>query len=212
MLTQGEDVEAHALKERGWSISAIARHLERDRKTVRSYLNGNRLPGVRVTVVVDPLADFEVYIRARFVDDPHLWATSLFDEVALGYARSYPSLVRQVRGAAPPSCFSGPSRTRAARQRRTATGLKTTVGVLGDTEPLLALPAAAFPATIEVTRVVAANATVAFRRNRYSVLGGGDDPRGSRAIRPAVQHPPHDCHAHGEPVDHPDRGTASGLR
>ena len=50
MLTQGEDVEAHALKERGWSISAIARHLERDRKTVRSYLNGDRQPGVRVTV------------------------------------------------------------------------------------------------------------------------------------------------------------------
>ena len=34
MLTQGEDVEAHALKERGWSISAIARHLGRDRQTV----------------------------------------------------------------------------------------------------------------------------------------------------------------------------------
>jgi transposase len=81
MLTQGEDVEAHALKERGWSISAIARHLERDRKTVRSYLSGEREPGVRVTVVVDPLAEFEGYIRARFVDDPHLWATSLFDEV-----------------------------------------------------------------------------------------------------------------------------------
>ena len=24
MITQGEDVEAHALKERGWSVSAIA--------------------------------------------------------------------------------------------------------------------------------------------------------------------------------------------
>jgi transposase len=36
MLTRGEDVEVHALKERGWSISAIARHLGRDRKTVRS--------------------------------------------------------------------------------------------------------------------------------------------------------------------------------
>ena len=33
-------MEAHALKKRGWSISAIARHLGRDRKTVRSYLNG----------------------------------------------------------------------------------------------------------------------------------------------------------------------------
>jgi len=331
MLTQGEDVEAHALKERGWSISAIARHLERDRKTVRCYLNGDRLPGVRVTAVADPLADFEVYIRARFVDDPHLWATSLFDEVvALGYARSYPSFVRQVRQRGlRPHCeacagvkgrdtieiehppgeeiqwdwferrrapwggtafvllgtLPHSSRTRGvlaesldqahlveamdavmrrlggtariwrtdrlatvivpgsrdvqpsfapvakhygvivepcpprrgnrkgaveaavrftcgrwwrtmtaatpeeaqlsldrflagpgdARARRTATGVKTTVGVLGDAEPLLALPALAFPATIEVTRVVAANATVAFRGNRYSVPPGLTD-------------------------------------
>ncbi len=36
MLTQGDDVEAHALAGRGWSISAIARHLERDRKTIRA--------------------------------------------------------------------------------------------------------------------------------------------------------------------------------
>jgi len=331
MLTQGEDVEAHALKERGWSISAIARHLERDRKTVRSYLNGDRQPGVRVTAVGDPLAEFEVYIRARFVDDPHLWATSLFDEVvALGYVRSYPSFVRQVRvRGLRPHCeacagvkgrdtieiehppgeeiqwdwferrrapwggtayvllgtLPHSSRTRGVlaesldqahlieamdavmrrlggtarvwrtdrlatvivpgsrdvqpsfapvakhygaiiepcpprrgnrkgavesavrftcgrwwrtmtaaspeeaqlsldrfltgpgddRQRRTASGVKTTVGALGDTEPLLALPALAFPATIEVTRVVAANATVAFRGNRYSVPPGLTD-------------------------------------
>jgi hypothetical protein len=37
MLTQGEDVEADALKKRGWSTSAIARHLGRDRGTVRAY-------------------------------------------------------------------------------------------------------------------------------------------------------------------------------
>ena len=88
MLTQGEDVEAHALKERGWSISAIARHLERDRKTIRSYLSGDRQPGVRSSVVVDPLAEFEVYIRARFADDPHLWATSLFEEVVRARLRA----------------------------------------------------------------------------------------------------------------------------
>ena len=35
-------MEAHALRIRGWSISAIARHLDRDRKTVRAYLNGER--------------------------------------------------------------------------------------------------------------------------------------------------------------------------
>ena len=38
MLTHGDDVEVHALAGRGWSISAIARHLERDRKTVRAYI------------------------------------------------------------------------------------------------------------------------------------------------------------------------------
>jgi hypothetical protein len=62
-----------------------------------------------------------------------------------------------------------------ARERRMPTGAKTTVGVLGDAEPLLGLPAAAFPATIEVARVVAANATVAFRGNRYSVPPGLTD-------------------------------------
>lgn len=331
MLTQGEDVEAHALKERGWSVSAIARHLRRDRKTVRAYLNGDREPGVRAAVALDPLAAFEAYVRARFADDPHLWATSLFDEVvALGYARSYPSFVRQVRQRGlRPHCeacsgvkgrdtieiehppgeeiqwdwferrrapwggtayvllgtLPSSSRTRGvlaesldqahlieamdavmrrlggtarvwrtdrlatvivpgtrdvqpsfapvakhygaivepcpprrgnrkgavesavrytcgrwwrtmtattpeeaqlsldrflagqgdARPRRMPTGAKTTVGALGDAEPLLALPALAFPATIEVSRVVAANATVAFRGNRYSVPPGLTD-------------------------------------
>ena len=331
MLTQGEDVEAHALKERGWSISAIARHLERDRKTVRAYLNGERLPGVRASAVDNPIGPFEVYIRARFVDDPHLWATSLFEEVAaLGYERSYPSFVRQLRRAGlRPHCeacrgvkgrdtieiehppgeeiqwdwferrrapwggtayvllgtLPHSSKTRGvlaesldqahlieamdavmrrlggtarvwrtdrlatvivpgsrdvqpsfapvakhygaivepcpprrgnrkgaveaavryvcgrwwrtmtattpeeaqasldrflagpgdARERRTATGAPTTVGALGETEPLLALPPVAFPATIEVTRIVAPNATVAFRGNRYAVPPGLTD-------------------------------------
>lgn len=294
-------------------------------------MNGDRKPGVRASVAVDPLAEFEVYIRARFVDDPHLWATSLFDEVvALGYARSYPSLVRQVRqrglrphceacagvkgrdtieiehppgeeiqwdwferrrapwggtayvllgtlphsgrtrgvlaesldqahlveamdavmrrlggtarvwrtdrlatvivpgsrdvqpsfapvakhyGAIVEPCpprrgnrkgaveaavryvcgrwwrtmtaatpeeaqlsldrfLAGPGD---ARQRRSGSGARATVGALGDAELLLSLPALAFPATIEVTRVVATNATVAFRGNRYSVPPGLTD-------------------------------------
>jgi transposase len=45
MLSLEEEVEAHALRQRGWSISAIARHLGIDRKTVRAYLNGDRVPG-----------------------------------------------------------------------------------------------------------------------------------------------------------------------
>nr|GLK36422.1 hypothetical protein GCM10017611_32790 [Rhodococcus wratislaviensis] len=47
MLTWEDDVEVHALRKRGWSISAIARHTGRDRKTVRAYLNDERTPGVR---------------------------------------------------------------------------------------------------------------------------------------------------------------------
>ena len=38
MLTREEDVDAHALRRQGWTISAIARHLGHDRKTIRSYL------------------------------------------------------------------------------------------------------------------------------------------------------------------------------
>jgi transposase len=42
MLTAEEDMEITALKKQGWSISAIARHVGRDRKTVRAYLNNER--------------------------------------------------------------------------------------------------------------------------------------------------------------------------
>jgi transposase len=98
MLTQGEDVEAHALKERGWTISSIAKHLGRDRKTIRGYLKGERTPGVRVRTAPDPLEPFVAYLTQRLADDPHVWASALFDEVTrLGYALSYPSFTRQVR-------------------------------------------------------------------------------------------------------------------
>jgi len=98
MLTQGEDVEVHALAKRGWSISAIARHVGRDRKTVRAYVEGERQPGVRRKAAPDPLEPFIGYLAARFLDDKHLWLTALFDEVVpLGYELSYPSFVRGVR-------------------------------------------------------------------------------------------------------------------
>jgi transposase len=98
MFSGSEDVEADALFKRGWSVSAIARHLERDRKTVRSYLRGERVAGVRRSSAPDPLAPFAEYVKARFGDDPHLWATALFDEVVpLGYGGSYVSFARQLR-------------------------------------------------------------------------------------------------------------------
>ncbi len=58
------------------------------------------------------------------------------------------------------------------RERRGPNGERTTVGELADAEPLLALPPAPFPATTEVSRIVADNASVAFRGNRYSVSPG----------------------------------------
>lgn len=98
MLTQEEDVEIHALRKQGWSISEIARHVGRDRKTVRAYLDGEREPGVRVLVEPDLFDRFEPYVRQRLLDDHGVWATTLFVEVrALGYDRSYPTFTRKLR-------------------------------------------------------------------------------------------------------------------
>jgi transposase len=98
MLTWGEAVEVHALRERGWSIAAIARHLDRDPKTIRAYVNGEREPGRRRREAPDPLAPYVGYLAARFVDDPHIWASALYDEVSrLGYRLSYVSFARQLR-------------------------------------------------------------------------------------------------------------------
>lgn len=97
MLTQEDDVEIHALAARGWSVSAIARHTGRDRKTVRRYLAGEG--GVqRRQPVPSCLGPFRDYIAARFVEDPHLPAVTLLDELAAaGFDRSYPTLVRELR-------------------------------------------------------------------------------------------------------------------
>ena len=40
-------MEVHALRRRGWSMWAIARHVGRDRKTVRAHLSGEHAPGWR---------------------------------------------------------------------------------------------------------------------------------------------------------------------
>jgi transposase len=98
MLSWEEDVQAHALRGQGWTISAIARHLGRDRKTIRAYVRGERTPGVRARRAPDPFEPFADYCRLRLEGDPHLWATTLFDEVGeLGYPGSYPSFTRALR-------------------------------------------------------------------------------------------------------------------
>ena len=98
MLTQEDDVDAHALRKRGWTISAIARHLGHDRKTIRDYLNGERVAGVRAPAGEDLFAPFVDYCRARLAEDPHVWAEALLDELRpLGFTQSYATLTRQIR-------------------------------------------------------------------------------------------------------------------
>jgi transposase len=98
MLFWEEEVEAHALRQRGWSVSAIARHLGHDRKTIRAYLNGVREPGTRRKSVPDLIDPFVEYCRIRLSDDPHLWASTLLDELQpLGFTGSYPSLTAAMR-------------------------------------------------------------------------------------------------------------------
>lgn len=97
MLTREEYFDACALRSKGWSISAIASHLGRDRKTVRSYLTGERLVGIR-NATQDDFSMFSQYCRQRLLDDPHMKAVALFDEVAeLGYPGGYSTFTRALR-------------------------------------------------------------------------------------------------------------------
>ena len=98
MLTREEDVEIHALHQRGWSISAIARHTGRNRRTIRNYINGVTAPGARKPADEDSFAPFVDYVSARLREDPHVWARTLCDELEeFGFALSYPSLTRNIR-------------------------------------------------------------------------------------------------------------------
>lgn len=69
------------------TISEIARRTDHDRKTIRSYLNGDRAPGVRRGAEPDGFEPFVDYVRARLAEDPHLGAVTLRDElVPLSYS------------------------------------------------------------------------------------------------------------------------------
>ena len=106
MLTEEDDVDISALRRRGFTISEIARRTNHDRKTVRAYLAGDRQPGKRAPVGLDPFDPFVDYVTARLAEDPHLWSRTLFDELGkLGFTQSYPTLTRQIRARAlRPSC------------------------------------------------------------------------------------------------------------
>ena len=67
-------------------------------KRVRRYLNGEQKPGVRARPSPDPFDPLVDYVTARLVEDPHLWARTLFDELEdLGFELSYQSLTRNIR-------------------------------------------------------------------------------------------------------------------
>jgi hypothetical protein len=81
MLCWEEFAELRNLHERGWSVSAIAHHLGKDRKTVRRYLaDSDAWPGVRKPAgrLLDPYA---AYVEARLEDTrtwpPRCWTGSL---------------------------------------------------------------------------------------------------------------------------------------
>lgn len=98
MLTWEEDVELTSMAKRKWTVAAMARHLGRDPKTIRAYLRGEREPGKRKLSAPDAFAPFERYVRLRLAEDRHLWATTLYDEVAeLGYERSYQRFTHELR-------------------------------------------------------------------------------------------------------------------
>ena len=96
LLSREDVVEIVALRRRGWSVSAIARHTGRDRKTIRAWLvQGEQRRRARAPSVLEP---YRAYVERRFADDPHLDATVLLRELRpLGFERSYQTLTRELR-------------------------------------------------------------------------------------------------------------------
>ncbi|CAN5165378.1 hypothetical protein BH11ACT1_BH11ACT1_25810 [soil metagenome] len=98
MLTREDDIDVHALRRQGWTITAIACRLGRDRKTIRTYLAGDRVAGVRARTTEGPFEAFAPSCAQRLADDQHLWVSALLDELRdLGHSGSYPTMTRQIR-------------------------------------------------------------------------------------------------------------------
>lgn len=124
MISQWSAEQAINLADQGWTVSAVARHLGHDRKTIRIYLNGHRTPG-QPRPQADSFAPFAGYAARRLRDDPHLRGAGLHRELAaLGYAGSYSALTRELRNSGIPTtcptCRDQPSRSyvRARTQHR----------------------------------------------------------------------------------------------
>lgn len=105
MVRLGEIVVIHDLKRQGLSVTAIARKVGLDRKTVRRHLErgleapayGPRPPRERL---IDPFAD---YLRERVTSYPDLSGRRLLREVRdLGYTGCYSRVTDLLRGVRPP--------------------------------------------------------------------------------------------------------------
>ncbi len=96
MIKLGELVMILDLHRQGLSVSAIARQLGIDRKTVRAHIAKGLAPPTYTARSPRPglIAPFEAYLRARLVAYPGLTAVRLWREIKeRGYGGGY-SVVR----------------------------------------------------------------------------------------------------------------------
>ena len=105
MVRLGEIVLIHDLKRQGLTITAIARQVGLDRKTVRRYLERGleppaytpREPGPRL------IEAFEAYLRERVAAYPELSGKRLLREIReLGYTGGYTAVTDFLRDVRPP--------------------------------------------------------------------------------------------------------------
>jgi transposase len=89
-----------ALHRQGWSIAALAREFNLNRRTVRRYVDTDLAPGYAPRACPADLNEAQLaHVVRRLGVCGTLRATTLYREVTeLGYAGSYPSFARRVRG------------------------------------------------------------------------------------------------------------------
>ncbi len=105
MVTLGEIVLIHDLKRQGLTVSAIARRVGLDRKTVRRHLARGMEPPTYGPRPPRPrhLAPYEAYLRERIAAWPELTGRRLLREIReLGYQGCYSVLTDFLREARPP--------------------------------------------------------------------------------------------------------------
>src|SRR4051812_28259775 len=104
VVTLGEIVLIHDLKRQGLSVSAIARKVGLDRKTVRRHLARGLEPPIYGPRPPRPrqLTPYEGYLRERITAWPELTGKRLLREIReLGYAGCYSVLTDFLREARP---------------------------------------------------------------------------------------------------------------